>query len=730
MFNVNQITSELAKMADPMLQKYAAMHKNDPYTVALAVGESNRRKAIRTAAQGRAAGQQQPKVVDQDIAEMSGVDAMGNMTGALPENIGIGRLPAPNMAPIGKAEGGIIGYADRGAVRTPPEVAIKDLIERYAQEYKLDPALLTQIVGVESGKKAAEAKNPKSSAHGLGQLVDTMWGKMGGGERTDPEVQVRNAAKLLRSNTDSFTKANGRPPDPSEAYTTWFLGDPTGRAVLRADPNASVEDVIRKADPKGADRIIKANASVLQDKKVGDVMRWTQGKMAPVMGANTPVPFGSAQAAPTAQAAPAGSVQDMMSRIPTGGVAGAGPTPAAPKEVGFLSPEDIEKKFGVSPDTARNIYTNMMAPTPLAPASQLPKTPGYVSRAVQGVAGLGEKLYNKVVPTGKISEEGVAALQAQRAAERALEAEKATQLRLTPPSAPLTQGGPPVSVTQAGQGVVQSAEELEKVRLANQAADRLAASQAAARAAQGVEAAPSAAEKVQTASLLREADEAARLAQAARVATNTKTGVATTQMPGGVTDLLKEKPTDMGDLEATDRSLGQVQPTPEVKKIEEAAPVSDGKTTDGGGLSSLFKDPAFLMGMRLMASQNPRFLGAAGEAGIGTVGDLAAAEKASSESEYRKAMGKYYGAYGEAIERGAKEKNEVQLAEKSAQEALDTWAKNNKMALFQSPDLYDRMRDKYRRDAYNVYGIKMPTMAAGSPDAAGGGFKLLGVRPS
>jgi hypothetical protein len=732
MFNVNQITSELAKMADPMLQKYAAMHKNDPYTVALAVGESNRRKAIRTAAQGRAAGQQQPKVVDQDIAEMSGVnyaDAMGNMTGALPENMGIGRLPAPNMQAMGKAEGGIIGYADRGAVRTPPEVAIKDFIEKYAQEYKVDSALLTQIVGVESGKKAAEAKNPKSSAHGVGQLVDTMWEKMGGGERTNPEVQVRNAAKLLRSNTDSFTKANGRPPDPSEAYTTWFLGDPTGRAVLRADPNASVEDVIRKADPKGADRIIKANASVLQDKKVGDVMRWTQGKMAPVMGANTPVPFGSTQAEPAAQAAPAGSTQDMMSRIPTGGVPGAGPTPAKPQEVGFLSPEDIEKKFGLSPDTARNVYNTMMAPTPIAPASRLPKTPGYVSKAVQGVAGLGEKLYNKVVPTGKISEEGIAALQAQRAAERALEAEKATQLRLTPPAAPLPQGAPPVSVTQAGQGIVQSAEDLEKVRLANQAADRLAASQTAARATQVAGNAPSAAEKIQTASLLREADEAARLTQAARAATNTKTGVATTQIPGGVGDLLKSTPIDMGDLEATDRSLGQVQPTPEVKKIEEEAPVSDGKTTGGGGLSSLLRDPAFLMGMRLMANKNPNLFGAVGEAGIGTVGDLAAAEKASSESEYRKSMGKYYGSYADAIERGAKEKNEVQLAEKSAQEALDTWAKNNKMALLQSPDLYDRMRNKYRIDAYNVYGIKMPTMAAGAPDAAGGGFKLLGVRP-
>jgi hypothetical protein len=703
MINVNQITSQLAQMPDQALQKYAMMNKNDPYTVSLALSEANRRKAMRAGA-FRMPGQQ-PKVVDQDISQMASVDPMGNVTGVLPENIGIGRLPAPNLAPIGKAEGGIIGFAAGGT--KPPEVAIKEFIDKYAQEYKVDPALLTQIVGVESNKRTA-AKNPKSTAHGLGQIVDTMWGAVGGGERTDPETQVRNAAKLLRSNTDSFTKANGRPPDASEAYTTWFLGDPTGRAVLRADPNASVEDVIKKADPKRADSIIQANKSVLKDKKVGDVMRWTQDKMAPVMGASTPVPFGSAQAAP---AAPAGSVQDIVSRIPTGGT-GAGPTPAAPTQVGFLSPEYIENKLGVSADTSRNIYNTMMAPTPLAPVSQLPKSPGYISKTVQGVAGLGEKLYNKLVPTGKISEEGIAALQAQRAAERALEAEKATQLRLTPPSAPLPQGSPTVPVTPAGQGVVQSAADIERVRLANQAADRLAASQAAARAAQGVEAAPSAAEKIQTASLLREADEAARLTQAARAATNTKTGAALTQMPGGVSDLLKEKPIELGDLETTDRSFGQVQPTPEVKKVEEESPVAEGKTTGGGGLASLFKDPAFYMAMRLLANKNPNFAGAFGEAGIGTVGDIAAAEKAASESEYRKAMGKYYGSYAEAIERGAKEKNEVQLAEKSAQEALDTWAKNNKMALLQFPDLYDRMRDKYRRDAYNVFGIKMPTAVA------------------
>jgi hypothetical protein len=623
MFNVNQITSELAKMADPVLQKYAAMHKNDPYTVALAVGESNRRKAMRTAAQGRAAGQQQPKVVDQDIAEMAAVDPMGNMTGALPENMGIGRLPAPNMAPIGKAEGGIIGYADRGAVRTPPEVAIKDLIERYAQEYKLDPALLTQIVGVESGKKAAEAKNPKSSAHGLGQLVDTMWGKMGGGERTDTETQVRNTAKLLRSNTDSFTKANGRPPDPSEAYTTWFLGDPTGRAVLRADPNASVEDVIKKADPKRADSIIQANKSVLKDKKVGDVMRWTQDKMAPVMGANTPVPFGSAEAAP---------VQTKTEQPTAGNVPTSQPTGA------------------------------------IIPASQL------------AGAGLGTLAGRSMGPLNNVLT-------------------GATRTGIALPGAATTSGVGLVggALTQGAANALSNAtpEQLEMLQNEVGSDTGLAAAimNPANRGPQP-----------------KQMPYGQQMLELGKRVVSYPTNAPKEEAPVSTDRLSPQVPDELKRIEAAQRGAAedvQVKP-PEALPTEAAA----GKTTGGGGLASLFKDPAFYMAMRLLANKNPDLGGAIGEAGIGTAGDIAAAEKASSESEYRKSMGKYYGSYADAIERGAKEKNEVQLAEKSAQEALDTWAKNNKMALLQSPGLYDQMRNKYRMDAYNVYGIKMPTAVA------------------
>ena len=115
MINVNKITSMLAKMPDPQLQQYAQMHKNDPYIMALAMSESNRRKEVRAVAPQMA---EQPKVVDSQIAQMANVDAMGNVTGYaeggyLPEDQGIGQIPAGDM---NFADGGIIAFADGGDV--------------------------------------------------------------------------------------------------------------------------------------------------------------------------------------------------------------------------------------------------------------------------------------------------------------------------------------------------------------------------------------------------------------------------------------------------------------------------------------------------------------------------------------------------------------------------------------------------------------------------------------
>lgn len=85
------------------LQQYVAQHKNDPNLVALALYVSNMSKA-QPAVQAEA---NQPKVVDQAIAGMAPPQMM-------PEDQGIGTLPAPNMQRM--AEGGIVAFADRGYV--------------------------------------------------------------------------------------------------------------------------------------------------------------------------------------------------------------------------------------------------------------------------------------------------------------------------------------------------------------------------------------------------------------------------------------------------------------------------------------------------------------------------------------------------------------------------------------------------------------------------------------
>ncbi len=115
MVNVEQITSRLSMMPDQALQQYAMMNKNDPYILALAVSESNRRKQMRAAAVPEA--REMPKVADQAVASM------------LPEQQGIGSLPAGDMQ---FADGGLVAFADGGEV------------ERYQAGGTITPALRAQ----------------------------------------------------------------------------------------------------------------------------------------------------------------------------------------------------------------------------------------------------------------------------------------------------------------------------------------------------------------------------------------------------------------------------------------------------------------------------------------------------------------------------------------------------------------------------------------------------------
>jgi hypothetical protein len=74
---------------------------------------------MRDAAQGQQGMGEQPKVVDQGIAEMVAPAPQPQMPQAqaqpMPEDVGIGALPAPNMQ--GMAGGGIVAFGDGGEVQ-------------------------------------------------------------------------------------------------------------------------------------------------------------------------------------------------------------------------------------------------------------------------------------------------------------------------------------------------------------------------------------------------------------------------------------------------------------------------------------------------------------------------------------------------------------------------------------------------------------------------------------
>jgi flagellum-specific peptidoglycan hydrolase FlgJ len=168
MFNVQNLTNTLSRMELPDLQKYAAMHKNDPYVVSLALSIANQKKQMMVGKAGQAGMQPQPNVVDQQIAGM----APPPQQQMLPEDTGIGQLPAQNMQNM--AEGGIVAFEDGGQVPGYAAGGQPDPKQAFAIKYRdaalaagqalgVDPGILISQWGIETrwgqSKKPVQANN-------------------------------------------------------------------------------------------------------------------------------------------------------------------------------------------------------------------------------------------------------------------------------------------------------------------------------------------------------------------------------------------------------------------------------------------------------------------------------------------------------------------------------------------------------------------------------------------
>lgn len=145
--------------------------------------------------------------------------------------------------------------------------------------------LVNRIIRVESAG-VADARNPNSTATGLGQFIDSTWLRMMRtyrpdlattlpreellALRTDPTISRQMVTNLAREN-EAYLRARGHAITAGRLYLAHFLGAEGAHAALSAPSDADLEELFGRA-------VIAAN-SFLEDRDAAYVIAWAEGKM-------------------------------------------------------------------------------------------------------------------------------------------------------------------------------------------------------------------------------------------------------------------------------------------------------------------------------------------------------------------------------------------------------------------------------------------------------------------
>lgn len=147
-------------------------------------------------------------------------------------------------------------------------------------------SLVDRIIGVESGGNP-NAKNPRSTATGLGQFIESTWLRMfkqyfpeRASALTDAAIlELRKDADVSRKMVTLYVRENakhlrqaGVAINDASLYLAHFLGPGGATALLRSAPGTVANDVLGQGQ-------IDANRSILDGKTREQVIAWAQRKV-------------------------------------------------------------------------------------------------------------------------------------------------------------------------------------------------------------------------------------------------------------------------------------------------------------------------------------------------------------------------------------------------------------------------------------------------------------------
>lgn len=145
--------------------------------------------------------------------------------------------------------------------------------------------LVDRIIQVESGGNAT-ARNPRSTATGAGQFIESTWLKMMNTYRpelassmdrsallrlrNDPDLSREMVSNLAKENAN-YLDSKGHAVTAGTLYLAHFLGPGGANRALSASPSASVKDIMGNG-------VVTANP-FLANYTIGDLVNWANNKM-------------------------------------------------------------------------------------------------------------------------------------------------------------------------------------------------------------------------------------------------------------------------------------------------------------------------------------------------------------------------------------------------------------------------------------------------------------------